>query len=273
MQACPCSKVVVLSLKCTFLVRALQRISRHRTCEASAIILAVAQLAKNFAGESQRPDINRIVASGLFEQLVCTVAAVATAGTESLHDINHETLYQTLKIIIFCHKHAGCEEKIRSIAPALAFLLEHDLDVFQDMGETTGACAAQICCGVFGRDESDSEFTFTAQHIDMLLTLWTQIVRAIGVRATRTPTAETIAVADLCISDANKPLLLQNSKFLPYLVDALLLDPEHPRANMQPELLAWCQATHAECFAQLAVFPEGASHKPSFCHHLRLALM
>jgi len=59
---------------------------------------------------------------------------------------------------------------------------------------------------------------------------------------------------ELCVSDENKPLLLANPAFIPYLVDALLLDADHPRAGMKPELKSWCQTHHAECLAQLAVF-------------------
>ena len=44
-----------------------------------------------------------------------------------------------------------------------------------------------------------------------------------------------------------------NEMFVPYLVDALLLDPEHPRAGMKEELKAWCQQHHCEALAQLAV--------------------
>jgi hypothetical protein len=55
------------------------------------------------------------------------------------------------------------------------------------------------------------------------------------------------------VSDANKPLLIANEMFVPYLVDALLLDPEHPRAGMKEELKAWCQQHHCEALAQLAV--------------------
>ena len=58
----------------------------------------------------------------------------------------------------------------------------------------------------------------------------------------------------MCISDKNKPLLLANKDFVPYLVDALLLDPEHPRAGMEEELKIWCQQHHTECLAQLAVY-------------------
>jgi hypothetical protein len=59
---------------------------------------------------------------------------------------------------------------------------------------------------------------------------------------------------ELTISDANKPLLLANKSFVPYLVDALLIDPSHPRAEMKPELKSWCQSHHCECLAQLAVY-------------------
>ena len=37
------------------------------------------------------------------------------------------------------------------------------------------------------------------------------------------PTSSTIMAVELCISDKNKPLLLANSAFIPYVVDALLL--------------------------------------------------
>jgi hypothetical protein len=49
-----------------------------------------------------------------------------------------------------------------------------------------------------------------------------------------------------CGRRRNKPLLLNNPEFIPYLVDALLLDPAHPRAEMKSEEKAWCQMTHAE---------------------------
>ncbi len=55
----------------------------------------------------------------------------------------------------------------------------------------------------------------------------------------------------------NKPLLLNNESFIPFLVDALLLDPAHPRNEAAPDQKAWCQMTHAASLAQLAVFPEG----------------
>ena len=34
-------------------------------------------------------------------------------------------------------------------------------------------------------------------------------------------------------------------------------DSEHPRASLKPGPKAWCQTTHCECLAQMAVFPQG----------------
>ena len=80
------------------------------------------------------------------------------------------------------------------------------------------------------------------------------MVRAEGIHVTHKPTADNLMALELRISNETKPLLLDNPNFLPYLVDALLLDPEHPRAGMTHELKSWCQTHHAECLAQLAVF-------------------
>ena len=79
-------------------------------------------------------------------------------------------------------------------------------------------------CGVFGRDESgESDFAFTQQQVDVLIEKWSQSVRAVGWNKTSKPTASSIMVVELCISDVNKPLLLANPAFIPYVVDALLL--------------------------------------------------
>ena len=86
------------------------------------------------------------------------------------------------------------------------------------------------------------------------LTRWSDTIRAVGWYQYQKPAAESIMALELCISDANKPLLLAHRGFLPYVVDALLLDADHPRAGMKPELKSWCQQHHTECLAQLAVF-------------------
>ena len=162
--------------------------------------------------------------------------------------------YYALGILSFCRAQRGCEAKIRGIAKPLAFCMQHSLDIVEELGNTTAASAAKVCCSVFGRDEGGSEFTFTQQHIDLMIEGWSQNVRAVGYKVTTNPTADTIFAAELCVSDKNKPLLLANEAFVPYLVDALLLDPGHPRAKMREDLKAWCQTHHAEALAQLAMY-------------------
>ena len=57
----------------------------------------------------------------------------------------------------------------------------------------------------------------------MLVENWSGSVRAVGVGKLFKPTRSTIMAVELCISDKHKPLLLANSAFIPYVVDALLL--------------------------------------------------
>ena len=100
---------------------------------------------KAFSGQPQRPDLEAIVASGLFDECASAVAAVAAGGVEGLHDTNHVALFHSLCLLRNCRSQPGCEAKIRRLAPALAFCLEHDLDCVEQLGMTTASYAAQIC--------------------------------------------------------------------------------------------------------------------------------
>ena len=102
-------------------------------------------LPKAFAGQPQRPDLEAMVASGLFDECISAVAAVAAAGVEGLHDTNHIALFHSLCLLRNCRSQPGCEAKIRRLASALAFCLEHDLDSLEQLGMTTASYAAQLC--------------------------------------------------------------------------------------------------------------------------------
>jgi hypothetical protein len=100
---------------------------------------------KLFTGQPQRPDLEAIVMSGLFDECAGAVAAVAATGVEGLHDMNHSALVCSLSLLRTCRGQPGCEAKLRQLAPALAFCLEHDLDFMEQLGITTASYAAQIC--------------------------------------------------------------------------------------------------------------------------------
>ena len=233
-------------------------ISRGKAGRAFGALFATNDIAKCFGGQASRPDLATCLTSGLCDLCIEAVAAFAAAGVDGLRDTNHVALYQALSTVRNTRTQPGCEAKIRSVASSLGYCLMHDLESIQDIGATSAGTAAQICCGVFGRDEGGSEFRFSSQHVETLLARWSQNVRAVGWHANAKPTADTIMALELCVSDENKPLLLANPDFIPYLVDALLLDADHPRAGMKPELKSWCQTHHAECLAQLAVFEPGS---------------
>jgi hypothetical protein len=108
-------------------------------------LIAMTSWSKAFSGQPQRPDLAAIVASGLFDECASAVAAVAAAGVEGLHDTDHSALTGSLTLLRNCRSQPGCEAKIRQLAPALAFCLEHDLDYAEQIGMTTGSYAAQIC--------------------------------------------------------------------------------------------------------------------------------
>ena len=65
------------------------------------------------------------------------------------------------------------------------------------------------------------------------LTKWTDVLMGTA-GTTGKPTADYMYVLELCVSDENKPLLLANSDFIPYLINGLFVDPAHPRADLNP---------------------------------------
>eukprot|EP01043_Picozoa_sp_COSAG02_P012295 COSAG02_NODE_472_length_21636_cov_767.911366_19_plen_284_part_01 len=200
-------------------------ISRGKAGRGSVLLDAPYMVTRGFVGQKARPDLEAAVSTGLFDLCVEVVVAVASAGVEGLQNTNHSVLVMALSWLAKCGSVAGCEATIRSAATALAFCLENSLDLMEELGITTGAMAARVCCSVFGRDEGESTFTFTPLHIKILTDQWSQVVRAVGWRANTKPSGDNIHAAQLCVSDANKPLLIANEMFVPYLVDALLLDP------------------------------------------------
>jgi hypothetical protein len=168
-------------------------ISRGKAGKAYRVVQCIIEMCKHFSGEVSRPDLAACIASGLFDLCLEAITAVAAAGIAGLQDTHHCALYFALSLLRTCRAQPGCEDKIRSAADALAFCLMNDLDAVVQLGTTTATTAAQICenpsllclavhvhildtcswpcragCGVFGRDEGGSDFSFSAQHIETL---------------------------------------------------------------------------------------------------------
>jgi hypothetical protein len=227
---------------------------------AMGIVNALSVVIKTFIGQPQRPDADAFVESGFFDEILDALIEFGRRGVPGLDDTNVGALGMGLSLI----SRAGLqyrpevEEKLRGAAAELAFCLDHGLEYCRAIGNTTDVQAAKLCALVFGRDEGGvGAFSFTQDQVDYMLRQWSAIVRAEGWHAQKLPTHEFIHVLELCISDLNKALLLANASFIPYLISGLMLAPDHPRSGLSDELKTWVQTTHAECFAQLAVFPPG----------------
>ena len=122
-----------------------QSISRGKAGRGGLVLACIVNWCKLFYGQPHRPDLEAIVASGLFEECANGVASFAAAGVDGLGDVNRTALLLALSVLRTCRQQPGAEARIRSLAPALKWCLEHDLDWVEQLGQTTGSYAAQIC--------------------------------------------------------------------------------------------------------------------------------
>jgi hypothetical protein len=180
---------------------------------ANCALLALSSLVTSFGGEQERPDQEALVASGVIDVCVDVCSTFAARGIEGLPDTHTAAVYFTLSILSKATKLSGCEVKIRGVAKALGFCLEHSLEYISEMGVSSGSAATRICVGVFGRDEGGSEFTFTQQHIDTMIFYMTDILRG-KTAAHLKPDSTKMVALDLCTSPESINDLLRQSQLV-----------------------------------------------------------
>eukprot|EP01043_Picozoa_sp_COSAG02_P015293 COSAG02_NODE_648_length_18943_cov_924.526746_13_plen_631_part_00 len=145
---------------------------------------------------------------------------------------------------------------------AFMYLLDHPLTFLRDFGFDTGTIGTRIAATVWGREEAggDEEFRFKQRDIDSILL----VAAKDGTVAMQHPMDRVCcgAILSLCVSDANKTMLLASENdVVTVLVDNLLLDPEHPRrTDPKTDFEAFkglVQQDSAEAIHQLAVSANG----------------
>ena len=129
---------------CAWMTACPQSISRGKANRAYGIISAVDQICKGLHGQTHRPDIESMIATGLFDECVAGIEAVVAGGTEHLHDVAGCSLFYALRVVLNCRSQPKCEARIRSLASALDFCIEHDFELIKEIGATTAANAASI---------------------------------------------------------------------------------------------------------------------------------
>ena len=176
-------------------------VSQGADGQSHAAINLIKEVMKSCSGEQDRPDHEAFVSSGLFDELIDGVKAVAS-GQVPLDDVNHMAFGNALNALGRSGlERPDCQQAIRGIATELAFCLENSLEMAEDIGASTAQMAAQVCCRVFGRDEGGSKFRFTQSSVDTMLERWSQQMQASGWHIVNKPTPESVQVLELVISD------------------------------------------------------------------------
>ena len=147
---------------------------------------------------------------------------------------------------------------LEDIPSALRFILENNLDHLRDVGQNTEAPCAKVCALIFGKDES-GDFAFNQAMVDGVaadLFFWFS-GRVVGSQTVNEQAAAIkpelppfylSPLLHLCVSDANKMLLVESSSAIALITEGLLLDPEHVRQSQDQAIKAAIQLDAAECF-------------------------
>ena len=85
-----------------------------------------------------------IVGSGVFEECAAAIEAFAAGGAEQVHHVGNHNLVCVMRLVLNCRSHPGCEARIRSLATALEFCLQHDVGTLPEVGASSAQLAAQI---------------------------------------------------------------------------------------------------------------------------------
>ena len=108
------------------------------------MLFVLAYINAAFEAKAHRPDLDAVVGSGIFEECAAAIEAVSAGGTEQLHDVGNYNLVAAMRLVLNCRSHPGCEARIRSLATALEFCLQHDVAPLPEIGASSAQLAAQI---------------------------------------------------------------------------------------------------------------------------------
>ena len=113
-----------------------------------------------------------------------------------------------------------------------------------------------LAANLFGRDE-DNTFGFKQQDIDAFMAADIEMMACkVWGGAFVMTKQQARGLLNLCISDTAKPMLLSNSDFVAHLLDGLLLNPDHPRKDVDEQIKS-AERDFAECIQQIVLFGPG----------------
>ena len=143
-------------------------ISSGRSGLAGGALDAAGFVIKGFIGQTERPDKEAAVSSGLFDACLAAAQLVEDRGAEGLGDTHYMAVYQIFAKLRDLSDRPECRAKLREIGSTLTFALAHDVCWAEEMGMSSSVVTANLCASVFGRDDDESEFVFTQDHVDAM---------------------------------------------------------------------------------------------------------
>lgn len=116
-----------------------------------------------------------------------------------------------------------------------------------------------VCAICFGKQEAGGAFKFTQAMVDGVLrsrlAVFSGSISAYS--PVLTPFEVVRPVLHLTISDENKLLIIQSPELVAFILETLLIDPDHQRQDQDEAVKAAIQADSVECLLQLATFEPG----------------
>ena len=216
----------------------------------------------NEAAQKTGTDLTvQLLSCGVIDIVVSTLSAVEQVGADDVSAL--VVIWGPLMLLTTLDGAAlgQIEDKLRTIPAALRYVQQSSISNLVASGSAANVSGTIVAANLFGKDE-DNTFGFSQDDIDGFIAFNVEIV-ACAVWGGMISLAGTgRAILNLCISDSAKQMLLDNSGFIPHLVDGLLLDPEHKRNGAPPvgapqHTKAVVQRDFAECIQQLSLFPPG----------------
>jgi hypothetical protein len=203
---------------------------------------------------------------GFIDVAMSVLKAFELRGRKKVPDANVATIWCTCTMLSCLDLTAPEAQPIvrllEGIASSLRFMLDNDVVHFKFIGNTSACQGALVCALAFGKEEGgEAQFAMTQELIDV--TVLNRLDYFSGEQHAFNPVIPRFFLKSslyLCISDTNKAFLVHgpaNEALMTLLIEALLLDPRHPRQNQLEDTKAAIQRDAAECFLQLALFEPG----------------
>eukprot|EP01043_Picozoa_sp_COSAG02_P062726 COSAG02_NODE_8725_length_2462_cov_1.635633_2_plen_623_part_00 len=204
----------------------------------------------------------QLLSCGVIDSIISALSAVEQVGAVDVNAL--VVIWGPLMLLTTLGGVAlgQIEDKLRTIPTALRYVKDSGLSNLVASGSAANVSGTIVAANLFGKDE-DNTFGFSQDDIDGFIAFNVEIVACAvwgGMLSLAANTGR--GILNLCISDAAKQMLLNNSGFIPHLVDGLLLDAEHARNRDPPvgapqAIKAVVQRDFAECIQQLSLFPPG----------------